>query len=127
MLALPPVCPVLFHSRHLRASIISSNYVPSQSLTWNLKMVPWNRRFLLETLIFRFHVKLGECIEDRSILRESVGTRSSCPSCTLNESPFSCIEVPIFSQLQLVARHKLGRIPGVFVLLISKGWVLVSL
>ena len=23
-------------------------------------MTPWNRRFLLETIIFRFHVKLGE-------------------------------------------------------------------
>ena len=36
--------------------------VPSQSLEWNLKMAPWNRRFLLETIIFGFHVKLGECI-----------------------------------------------------------------
>ena len=23
-------------------------------------MAPWNRRFLLETIIFRFHVKIGE-------------------------------------------------------------------
>ena len=29
------------------------------SLTWNLKISPWKRRFLLETIIFRFHVKLG--------------------------------------------------------------------
>ena len=36
--------------------------IPSRSLTWNLKMVPWNRRFLLETIIFSFHVKLGECM-----------------------------------------------------------------
>ncbi len=28
------------------------------SLTWNLKIKPWKRRFLLETIIFRFHVKL---------------------------------------------------------------------
>ena len=28
------------------------------SLTWNLKINPWKRRFLLETIIFRFHVKL---------------------------------------------------------------------
>ena len=27
-------------------------------------MAPWNRRFLLETIIFRFHVKLGECNRD---------------------------------------------------------------
>ena len=25
-------------------------------LTWNLKVNPWKRRFLLETIIFRFHV-----------------------------------------------------------------------
>ena len=25
-------------------------------------MAPWNRRFLLDTITFRFHVKLGECI-----------------------------------------------------------------
>ena len=28
-----------------------------RSLTWNLKISPWKRRFLLETIIFRFHVK----------------------------------------------------------------------
>ena len=36
----------------------ASGNVPSQNLTWNLKMAPWIRRFLLETIIFRFHVKL---------------------------------------------------------------------
>ena len=36
----------------------TKNYVPSQSSTWNLKTAPWNRRFLLETIIFRFHVHL---------------------------------------------------------------------
>ena len=34
----------------------------TQSLTWNLEMAPWKRRFLLDTIIFRFHVKLGEGI-----------------------------------------------------------------
>ena len=29
---------------------------PPPSLTWNLKGSPWKRRFLLDTLIFRFHV-----------------------------------------------------------------------
>ena len=33
------------------------------SLTWNLKINPWKRRFLLETIIFRFHVKLWGCKE----------------------------------------------------------------
>ena len=27
--------------------------------TWNLKMNPWKRRFLLETIISRFHVEFG--------------------------------------------------------------------
>jgi len=31
------------------------------SLTWNLKINPWKSRFLLETIIFRFHVKLWGC------------------------------------------------------------------
>ena len=31
-------------------------------LTWNLKISPWKRRFLLETIILRFHVKLWGCI-----------------------------------------------------------------
>ena len=31
------------------------------SLTWNLKINPWKRRFLFETIIFRFHVKLWGC------------------------------------------------------------------
>ena len=35
--------------------------LPSLKLTWNLKMTPWKRRFLLETMIFRFHVKFRGC------------------------------------------------------------------
>ena len=35
--------------------------IPPQSLTGNLKISPWKRRFLLETIIFRFHVELGVC------------------------------------------------------------------
>ena len=31
------------------------------SLTWNLKISPWKRRFLLETIILRFHVKVWGC------------------------------------------------------------------
>ncbi len=30
--------------------------------TWNLKMDPWKRRFLLETIISRFHVNFLGCI-----------------------------------------------------------------
>ena len=33
-------------------------------LTWNLKMDPWKRRFLLETIIFRFHVSFQGCIHE---------------------------------------------------------------
>ena len=31
------------------------------NLTWNLKRSPWKRRFLLETISFRFHVKFRGC------------------------------------------------------------------
>ena len=31
------------------------------NLTWNLKRSPWKRTFLLETIIFRFHVNLQRC------------------------------------------------------------------
>ena len=35
-----------------------SGFSPPKSLTWNLKMDPWKRRFLLKTIISRFHVNL---------------------------------------------------------------------
>ena len=37
--------------------------VHPRKLTWNLKMKPWKRRFLLETIIDRFHVSFrgGTC------------------------------------------------------------------
>ena len=31
-----------------------------RKLTWNLKMKPWNRRFLLKNIIFRFHVSFRQ-------------------------------------------------------------------
>ena len=37
-------------------------YIHPWSLTWKLKISHWKRRFLLETIIFRFHVKLWGCI-----------------------------------------------------------------
>ena len=36
--------------------------VPSLKLTWHLKITPWTRRFLLETIIFRCYVSFRECI-----------------------------------------------------------------
>ena len=42
-------------------SLKSEIYIHSQTLTWNLKISPWKRRLLLETIIFRFHVKLWGC------------------------------------------------------------------
>ena len=38
-------------------------------LTWNLKMNPWKRRFLLETIIFRFHVSFRGGILECEFLR----------------------------------------------------------
>ena len=36
--------------------LLCSERIHPQKLTWNLKMNPWKRRFLLKTIIFRFHV-----------------------------------------------------------------------
>ena len=36
-----------------------------RKLTWNLKMNPWKRRFLLTTIIFRFHVSFWEGIPNQ--------------------------------------------------------------
>ena len=41
-------------------------HLTSQSLTWNLKINPWNGRFLSDTITFKFHVKLGECNKNGS-------------------------------------------------------------
>ena len=45
-------------------------------------MAPWNRRFLLETIIFRFHVKLGECM--KSMFRISHHIRGHFTSAVTN-------------------------------------------
>ena len=36
--------------------------IPSLKLTWHLKINPWKRRFLLETIVFRCYVSFRECI-----------------------------------------------------------------
>lgn len=40
------------------------NDLHPQSLTWNLKIAPWKSRFLLETIIFGFHLKILGCTPD---------------------------------------------------------------
>jgi len=44
--------------------IILIYYIHPRKLTWNLKMNPWKRRFLLRTIIFRFHVSFRGCNPD---------------------------------------------------------------
>ena len=51
----------LFHEYKKHTAAVTSQssnlqYLHPGKLTWNLKMNPWKRRFLLETIIFRFHV-----------------------------------------------------------------------
>ncbi len=47
--------------RVVRWSTYYIMYTPPKQ-TWNLKMDPWKRRFLLETTISRFHVNFWGCI-----------------------------------------------------------------
>ena len=66
-----PILPPLY-----RCTItINSIHPPKQ--TWNLKMDPWKRRFLLETIISRFHVNFWGCnyhpYENMSLSFEMVG------------------------------------------------------
>ena len=42
-------------------SLHKNEYIHSQSLTWNLKMVVSKRNLFFQGLIFRFHVKLQGC------------------------------------------------------------------
>ena len=59
------VCETKFPTRHRGEvgggiwNITTLNH--PWSLTWNLKISPWKRRFLLEIIIFRFYVKLRGC------------------------------------------------------------------
>ena len=46
----------------LAVSLLSYLWLHPWRLTWNLKMAPWKRRSLLETIIFRFYVKLWGCM-----------------------------------------------------------------
>ena len=39
---------------------VTKQNIRPRKLTWNLKMKPWNRRFLLKTIIFRFHVSFRQ-------------------------------------------------------------------
>ena len=64
-LLVPKSCPSCQGSKNMKKVVkpIASMYdIHPGSLTWNLKINPWKRRFLLETIIFRFHVKLWGCI-----------------------------------------------------------------
>ena len=59
-------------------------------------MTPWNRRFFLETIIFRFHVKFGEGIYAAAFLKVSerllwpqqvLSARSGEHTCDLDVKP----------------------------------------
>ena len=59
--------------QEMRKNIVSRNspenspgrfvlgFLPSLKLTWHLKIDPWKRKFLLETIIFRCYVSFREC------------------------------------------------------------------
>ena len=38
----------------------ANHLLPSLKLTWHLKITPWKRRFLLETIVFRCYVSFRE-------------------------------------------------------------------
>ena len=62
-----------------------------RNLTWNKKISPWKRKVLLETIIFRFHVKFRGCngffctklaaLEEMTIFLDWVVRSSPVPGC----------------------------------------------
>ena len=57
-------------SKNTVPHVWDSCFIPSQSLTWNLKMIVSNRNLLFQGLIFRFHVKLQGCNQFTNGLNE---------------------------------------------------------
>ena len=57
---------ITYHALHAIFQVLSSWYVglPSLKLTYPLKIDPWKRRFLLETIVFRGYVSFRECISN---------------------------------------------------------------
>ena len=84
--------------------------IPSPSLTWNLKMAPWNRRFLLDTIIFKFHVKLGSgrwSLDVLNLLTPSLTTGCFCEH-TRNIAPHWPLKMtPILPQCSAHRAKKL--------------------
>ena len=69
---------------------LSTLVVHPTKQTWNLKMDPWKRRFLLETIISRFHVNFGGCT-------------SNC-----------FCSVPVFPGTNLIPTHLLPSRSGIY-------------
>ena len=53
--------PLLIHLLGVGDRHRSFHDLHPRKLTWNLKTKPWKRRFLLKTIMFRFHVKFQGC------------------------------------------------------------------
>ena len=53
--------PRFFFFLKKRCHPLKAQGIPSLKLTYPLKIDPWKRRFLLETIIFRGYVSFGEC------------------------------------------------------------------
>ena len=58
-----------------------SDVIPPPSLTWNLKRSSWKRRFLLETIIFRFHVKLWGGTDSRRWIKKGKSSNDLKHAC----------------------------------------------
>ena len=77
-----------------------------RKLTWNLKMDPWKRRFLLETIPFRFHASFRGCNIFGTFSKHPTYANPRPPrknveislgGCGLrrNFMPWSCVKMPM--------------------------------
>ena len=59
---------------HGQKTAPSRKGIHPRNLTWNLKISPWKRKVLLETMIFRFHVKFRGCTLCQTFLHATIST-----------------------------------------------------
>ena len=90
-----PACTVgsvrYYNPRILLGDIIYHLHL--RKLTWNLKMNPWKRKFLLKTISFRFHVSFRWCTTYEGNVRNSVIDDSSAKLTKPLSSPTFPLEV----------------------------------
>ena len=71
--------PIIIQATGIYLFLIHNHPIHSRKLTWHPKIDTWKRRFLLETIILRFHVSFRESINFRPSEGTWIGKISGFP------------------------------------------------